>query len=109
MRCQRFGAAARREEEEYPATSTELEHALRWQAFAKAYFVDQVMSSFEVAGSLTDEQRSRSGYNMIVTCEGGGVWEVDSTGSPTLIADTMTDLEGPAIVPLNFGPYGWPT
>ena len=44
------------------------------------------------------------GYNMIVTCEGAGVWEVDSTGSPTLIADTMTDLEGPAIVPLNFGP-----
>ena len=61
VRCQRFGAAAKREEEEHPATSTELEHALRSQAFAKAYFVDQVMSSFEVAGSSTDEQRSRSG------------------------------------------------
>ena len=48
-------------------------------------------------------------YNMIVTCQGARVWEVDSTGSPTLIADTMTDLEGPAIVPLSFGPYGWPT
>jgi len=44
-------------------------------------------------------------YNMIVTFEGAGVWEVDSTGSPTLIADTMTELEGPAIVPLSFGPY----
>ena len=61
VRCQRFGAAARREEGEYPATSTELEHALRSQAFPKAYFVDQVMSSFEVAGSLSDEQRGRGG------------------------------------------------
>ena len=63
---------------------------------------------------------------MIVTCQNGGVWQVDSTGSPTKIADlsTGTDLsgsttfdhpntnlpalviEGPAVVPkLTFGPY----
>src|SRR5262249_32853937 len=47
------------------------------------------------------------GYKMIVTCEGGGVWQVDSAGTPTHIADTgSTTLEGPAVVPLSFGPLG---
>ena len=35
---------------------------------------------------ITFDHVGTFGYNMIVTCNGGGVWEVDSTGSPTLIA-----------------------
>ena len=46
------------------------------------------------------------GYNMIVTCENGPVWQVDGTGIPTFIADAATHLEGPAIPPLSFGPFG---
>jgi hypothetical protein len=51
------------------------------------------------------------GFNMIVTCNSGGVWEVDSSGSPTPIAnvaDTVgeVEMEGPAIPPLSFGRLG---
>ena len=55
---------------------------------------------------ITFDHVGTFGYNMIVTCENGGVWKVDAAGSATLIADTMTNLEGPAVVPLSFGPFG---
>ena len=54
---------------------------------------------------ITFDHVGTFGYNMIVTCENGGVWEVDAARNPTLIADTMTNLEGPAVVPLSFGTY----
>ena len=56
--------------------------------------------------SITFDHVGTFGYNMIVTCEGGLVWQVDGTGTPTFIADASTHLEGPAIPPLSFGPYG---
>jgi hypothetical protein len=46
------------------------------------------------------------GYNMIVTSENGVVWKVNGAGTPTLITHTGTELEGPAVVPLSFGPLG---
>ena len=46
------------------------------------------------------------GYNMIVTCNNGGVWEVNATGTPTPIANTGTQLEGPVVAPLSFGLLG---
>src|SRR5262245_40068547 len=46
------------------------------------------------------------GYNMIVTCVNGAIWQVDGTGIPTFIADTATWTEAPAVPPLSFGPYG---
>ena len=73
---------------------------------------------------ITFDHFGAFGYNMIVTCQNGGVWQVDSTGSPTKIADLSTGMdlsgsttfdstntnlqaliiEGPAVVPLDFGP-----
>lgn len=47
---------------------------------------------------------------MIVTTQAGGVYSVDSTGLPTLIASTGEDTEGLDICPTNatWGPYnGW--
>jgi len=55
---------------------------------------------------ITFDHAGTFGYNMIVTCEGGGVWQVDSTGTPTHIAETNTAIEGPAVPPLSFGPLG---
>ncbi len=55
---------------------------------------------------ITFDHVGTFGYKMIVTCNNGGVWSVDSTRTVTPIADTGTTLEGPAVVPLNFGPYG---
>ena len=45
---------------------------------------------------------------MIVTTEDGGVWKVDGNGTVVTpaIAHTGTELEGPAVVPLSFGPLG---
>jgi len=45
-------------------------------------------------------------FNMIVTCETGGVFQIDGTGTVTPIASTGTTIEGPAVVPLTFGPHG---
>ena len=55
---------------------------------------------------ITFDHVGTFGYNMIVTCDNGPVWQVDGTGIPTFIADAATHLEGPAIPPLSFGPYG---
>src|SRR6266516_4827318 len=44
--------------------------------------------------------------DMIVTCNTGSVWRVNSAGVPTFVASTGTFLEGPAIPPLSFGPAG---
>src|ERR1700756_3458846 len=55
---------------------------------------------------ITFDHVGTFGYNMIVTCENGRVWQVDGTGSPTFITDAATHLEGPAIPPLSFGPFG---
>ena len=46
---------------------------------------------------------------MIVTCENGPVWKVDGAGTVTPIAIVVSgggSLEGPAVVPLSFGPFG---
>jgi MBG domain (YGX type) len=63
---------------------------------------------------ITFDHVGTFGYNMIVTTSddnnltnGGKVYEVDSTGSPTLIADTgFQTIKGPAVVPSAFGTYG---
>ena len=55
---------------------------------------------------ITFDHVGTFGYNMIVTTEGGGVWKLDGSGNPTQIADVGTMIEGPAVVPANFGPYG---
>src|SRR6266513_1184120 len=39
---------------------------------------------------ITFDHYGAFGFNMIVTCNGGGVWEVDRTGTTTHIADTNT-------------------
>jgi hypothetical protein len=44
--------------------------------------------------------------DMIATCLSGAVWRVNSAGVPTFVASTNTQLEGPAIPPLSFGPVG---
>ena len=55
---------------------------------------------------ITFDHVGTFGYNMIVTCANGPVWQVDGAGIPTFIADTGTHVEGPAIPPLSFGPFG---
>src|SRR5437667_103854 len=44
------------------------------------------------------------GNNMILTCKTGDVWRVNSAGAATWVATTHTELEGPAVVPVSFGP-----
>ena len=51
------------------------------------------------------------GFNMIVTCENGRVWQVNNVGVATLIGNTTdlthsTHIEGPAVLPSSFGPLG---
>src|SRR5215831_16790676 len=55
---------------------------------------------------ITFDHVGTFGYNMIVTCENGAIWQVDGNGIPTFIVDTGTHMEGPAIPPLSFGPFG---
>src|SRR5881628_2674288 len=48
---------------------------------------------------------------MIVTCPNGGVWKVDGAGTVTNIGYVIyngegRELEGPAVVPRSFGPFG---
>jgi hypothetical protein len=46
---------------------------------------------------------------MIIACQEGNVFKIDNLpGGPhvTLIASTGTEVEGPAVVPLGFGPHG---
>ncbi len=54
---------------------------------------------------ITFDHVGTFGYNMIVTCQNGGIWSVDSSGTPAHIADVNGgEIEGPAVVPLSFGP-----
>ena len=56
---------------------------------------------------ITFDHVGTFGFNMIVTCQnGGGVWTIDGTGTVTPIASTGTPIEGPAVAPSAFGPFG---
>ena len=50
------------------------------------------------------------GNNLIVTCHENpaSVWQVNGAGTPTHIADVLgaSEIEGPAVVPAIFGPFG---
>jgi Tol biopolymer transport system component len=46
------------------------------------------------------------GFKMILTDRRGPVWTVDSAGNTALIADVGQQIEGPAVAPLSFDPYG---
>src|SRR5437762_8650358 len=56
---------------------------------------------------ITFDHVGTFGYNMIVTCQNGGVWSVGSNGSASHIADVNAgEIDGPAIPPLIFGSFG---
>src|SRR5438876_41476 len=64
---------------------------------------------------ITFDHEGTFGFNMIVTSENGVVLQVDNLPVPspaptpphvTVIARTGIELEGPAVVPREFGPYG---
>ena len=60
---------------------------------------------------ITFDHVGTFGFNMIVTSENGVVLQVtptgpNGTGIATVIARTGTQLEGPAVVPMSFGPLG---
>ena len=62
--------------------------------------------------SLTFDKVGTFGNQMIIACENGRLFTVDSTGSVTHLADTttiahgVTFIEGPAVLPSSFGPLG---
>src|SRR5882724_10326669 len=62
---------------------------------------------------ITFDHFGTFGFDLIVTCQDGGVFRVDGFGNATLIANVfasgpLTDgeIEGPAVVPIGFGPHG---
>jgi hypothetical protein len=55
---------------------------------------------------ITFDHVGTFGFDMIVTCNNGNVYRVDSAGTPTFVASTGTFLEGPDIPPAAFGPLG---
>ena len=58
---------------------------------------------------ITFDHVGTFGLEMIVTCESGDVWRIDSSGTPKLVANLDlgdAEYEGPAVVPVNFGPLG---
>jgi hypothetical protein len=55
---------------------------------------------------ITFDHVGTFGFDMIVTCNNGSVYRVDSAGTPTFVASTGTFLEGPAIPSVTFGPLG---
>src|ERR1044071_5390790 len=61
---------------------------------------------------ITFDHEGTFDFNMLVTCKGsGGVWKVDGTGTPTNLGFVTfngegRELENPAVVPRNFGPFG---
>src|SRR5439155_3433766 len=62
---------------------------------------------------ITFDHFGTFGYDMIVTCQDGGVFRVDGNGTATFIANVfasgpLTDgeIEGPAVVPPGFGSHG---
>ena len=59
-------------------------------------------------GGITFDKTGNFGFNMIVLCQSGGVWEIDANGNQTLLANITTsdEIEGPGIPPTTFGPFG---
>jgi hypothetical protein len=55
---------------------------------------------------ITFDHVGTFGYNMIVTCDTGNVWKIDGNGASTFVATAGAELEGPAVVPAAFGPFG---
>src|SRR6266404_4102966 len=62
---------------------------------------------------ITFDHFGTFGFDMIVTCQQGNVYRVNGNGTATLIANVfasgpLTDgeIEGPAVVPIGFGPHG---
>ena len=64
--------------------------------------------------SITFDKVGTFGNKMIITCENGRIFTVDGMGVVTHLADTTTPahgptfIEGPAVLPLSFGPPGPP-
>ena len=61
--------------------------------------------------SLTFDHEGTFEFKMIVTCEQGPVWKINGAGIVQFIANTtdpthVTNIEGPAVVPMSFGPLG---
>ena len=57
-------------------------------------------------GGITFDHVGTFGHNMIVTCVNGQVSEVNSIGAVVFSANAGTELEGPAVAALTFGPLG---
>jgi plastocyanin len=55
---------------------------------------------------ITFDRIGSFGYDMIVTSRTGYVFKVDSTGNATEIGRVNSFIEGPAVAPESFGPYG---
>jgi hypothetical protein len=55
---------------------------------------------------ITFDHVGTFGLDMIVTCNNGNVYRLNSAGTPTFVASTGTFLEGPAIPAVTFGPLG---
>jgi hypothetical protein len=58
---------------------------------------------------ITFDKEGTFGNNMLVTCKfSGKVWEVDGAGNVTNIGifTGAHEIENPAVVPRNFGPFG---
>jgi hypothetical protein len=55
---------------------------------------------------ITFDHVGTFGFDMIVSCNNGNVYRLDSAGTPTFVASTGTFLEGPDIPPATFGPLG---
>jgi hypothetical protein len=55
---------------------------------------------------ITFDHVGTFGFDMIVSCNNGNVYRVNSGGTPTFLASTGTFLEGPDIPPMTFGPLG---
>ena len=56
---------------------------------------------------ITFDHVGTFGFDMIVTCREGNVFRVHGDGTETQIAGPFgVDIEGPAVVPLAFGPHG---
>src|SRR5207244_8229566 len=59
-------------------------------------------------GGITFDKTGTFGFNMIVLCQSGGVWEIEANGHQTLLANITTsdEIEGTGRSTINFGLYG---
>jgi cupredoxin-like protein len=55
---------------------------------------------------ITFDQVGSFGYDMIITSRTGLVYKVTSAGNATLVGKVGSMIEGPAVAPDSFGPYG---